>query len=53
MDEGVPWEIASEGKTLTEISGIDAVVDEALSAVALRLPDGRTRLIQGLASRTI
>ncbi len=50
MDEGVPWEIASEGKTLTEISGIDAVVDEALSAVALRLPDGRTRLIQGLAS---
>ncbi len=50
LDGGVPWEIASEGKTLTEISGIDAVVDEPLSAVALRLPNGRTRLIQGFAS---
>ena len=50
LDGGVPWEVASEGKTLTEISGIDAVVDEPLSAVALRLPNGRTRLIQGFAS---
>jgi hypothetical protein len=45
-DQGLPWEIAVEGLTPTSINGVDAVVDQAQAAVALRLDNGGTRVIQ-------
>lgn len=45
IDESVPWDVATEGHAITKINGIDAVIDDDGSRVALRRDTG-VRLIQ-------
>lgn len=46
IDQAVPWETSTDGYTPTEINGINAVIDDASSTVALRLDSGGTRVIR-------
>jgi len=46
IDQAVPWETATDGYIPTDINGIDAIIDDASSTVALRLDSGGTRVIR-------
>jgi hypothetical protein len=44
-DYAIPWQVATDGQTVTDVDGVEAVVIPILSTVALRLDTGGTRVI--------